>query len=389
MADDLYRSARETGALQGGVYREYQDAEKIVMTKLTQGKVPLFNRVVDIVTGKPIEQAGQVMEEATRLGVFSRALKNGSTPQEAAKLARNATVDFSRSGTVGEVINKVVPFLNARVQGFANLLTAIEKDPTKFVRQGMYTAAWPATVLSSHNLRYDSYGNIPENEKRKYWIVMVGQTAGKDFKGHTVSIPQYIKIPKGEAQQAISNVVERVLTMGKIKYPESTNEFLKGLIRDTSPIVGSSISIPGFSQWRELQSNYSAFRDKQIEPDYTKIGNKWFVTKDIEPRFRALTNTSVVAKALGNALNWSPTKIDYVIKQGVLNDLIRIGDLTTEGWVRGASGFDKASELPFVRTVLGTSFYGQDLRKKKIEEQKRMEKSTQRILNLLKQKKVQ
>lgn len=387
-ADDLYKLARESGGLQAGIYREHKDAEKILAAKLNKtNETSITSKIVtgtgDILTGRLFEAGGQIMEEATRLGVFSRALKNGLTPEQSARLARNASVDFGKSGTWTEVINKFIPFFNARIQGFSNLATAASKDPTKFVRQGMWTAAYPATLLTAHNTKYDSYANIPDYEKRKFWIVMVGQTAGTDLKGKTASIPYYIKIPKGEAQQAISNVVERVLTIGKTKYPESTNRFLTNLIGDTSPILTSSLIPPGFQQWIELKTNYSFFRERQIEPDYTKVGNKWFETKNIEPRFRTQFNTSALAKTLGGILNWSPIKIDYVIKQGVLNDVIRIGDLTAEGWQQqDSTTFQKAGELPFVRSVLGTSAFGEDIRKKEAERQKEVEKNTKKINRL-------
>lgn len=395
IADDLYRLAREEGALQGSVYREGEDATGVLRTMLRRlnqmgdtATSRTVRKVGDIVTLKAVEDAGQVMEEATRLAVFSRAIKNGVAPRQAAKMARNATVDFGKSGSWMKVVNRVIPFLNARVQGLSNLGAAIKSDPTRAMRKIMYTAAWPATVLTSWNLRFDAFKNVPDNERRKYWIVMVGQTKGEDYKGQPIEVPYYVKIPKGEAQQIASIAVERVLTAGLTKYPEATRLFMSKLLNDVSPVTESSILPPGLSQWVELKSNYSFFREKQIEGEYTKVNGKWYKTKELEAKLRSKENTSVVAKYLGKILNWSPTKIDYVVKQGLVSDFLRVGDLAFEGWIdKDAPGFQKASELPWARSIIGTSSYGEDTRRQQFEAEEKRRKNTEKIRRMEKSKK--
>lgn len=392
IADDLLRLARKEGAIQGSVFRENEDASKVLKTmlhKLGRTDENLVSRLVkktgDIVTLKNVEEAGQIMEETTRLAVFSRAIKNGVAPRQAAKLARNATVDFGKSGSWMKVVNRVIPFLNARVQGFGNLGAAIERDPTRAMRQVMYTAAWPAALLTSWNLKYDAFKNVPDNERRKYWIVMLGQTKGEDNNGRPIDVPYYIKIPKGEAQQIASIAVERVLTAGLSKYPESTRLFMSKLINDVSPVTESSIGIPYYSKWKELQANYSFFREKQIEGDYTKVGNKWYKTDELEPRLHIKNDTSEIAKWLGNLGNWSPVQIDYVAKQGVVNDLLRSYDLVVDGWSKETgSAFERAAELPFVRSLIGTSSYGEQTRQKEFEKKEIQMRNTEKIRRLKK-----
>lgn len=414
--NELYHLARASGALQGSIYQDERNAAKLLQTKLSKNGV--FNRITSPL--KLVEDAGQTMEEMTRIAVFKRAMKDGKTPSEAAKVARDATVDFGRSGNVTQVINKVVPFLNARIQGFGNLLSAAKNDPTKFIRVGLWTAAYPAALLTAHNTRFDSYYSIPDYERRKYWIVMLGQTEGEDYDGNKINIPHYVKIPKGEAQQAISNVVERVLLKGRELYPDTSAEFIKKLIGDTSPvpayegsgIVGSLLPT-GVQQAVELSSNYSFYRGGQIEPDYIYKDNpnvgktyadlgasmktkypgsyddltdeelgkkiatskkykdteyatygpseKSFAAKDLEPKERSMSSTTAVAKAIGSVLNWSPIKIDYVIKTGVLNDILRIENIFKPEDTK----VDKATALPFARSLLGNSTYQLQLDRQK------------------------
>ena len=359
---EFMRIARGSGALQGSIFQEGLKPEKILQKKME--KQGIFQKISHPL--QAVADIGQKMEEFTRMTVFKNALKNGASLEEAAKITRNATVDFSRSGNALQVANKVVPFINARVQGFANLGRALKEDPTRFYRQMMWTSAYPTALLYQHNSAYKSYQQIPDNEKRKYWIIMVGEGQGKDISGKPRLTPNYIKIPKGEAQQAVSSILERVLNLGKEKYPDTTAEFLGKLGTDFSPVTEASILPSGFQQFAELKSNYSFFREKQIEPDFLKVGGKWMKTDEIPEKYRATETTSQIAKTLGKSLGWSPIKIDYVIKNGLLNDFIRTIDIPTKGFT-GKTTFQKAAELPFARSILGTSNYGIDLQKKNFE----------------------
>lgn len=383
--DELYRLARESGALQGSIFRENMKPNEILNQKISQRLGNKQNKIADVLgkisrPDKLVEEAGQKFEEMSRIAVFRRALLDGSTPEQAAKLTRNATVDFGKSGNWIQIANKVIPFLNARIQGFANLGKAIAKDPTRVIRKGMWTAAYPATLLYAHNQNYESYQNIPDYEKRKYWVFMVGETEGKDYDGKKILTPLYIKIPKGEAQQAISNTMERVLNAGKEKYPDTTLEFLHKLIGDISPVTESSVWPAGLQQYGELKTNYSLFKQAPIEGDWTMIGKKWYKTSEIQPKYRTTSGTSEMAKALGNALNWSPVKIDYVLKTGVINDLLRIWDIPAKGFKNKEGGsFEKAAELPALRSILGTSNFGQQQAEKKQKQKELMEKNNLKI----------
>jgi len=381
--DAMYRLARESGALQGSIYREQLKPQQILAQKI-QERAGIVKKLLR--PDRLVEEYGQKMEEFTRLSVFKGALANGKTTEEAAKLARNATVDFGKSGNTIQVLNKVIPFLNARIQGFSNMGKAIVADPTKATRVLMWSAAYPQAVLTAYNSKYESYNGIPDYEKRKYWIIMVGENKGKDLDGKSVRIPNYIKIPKGEAQQAVSNTIERVLTLSTQKYPDNTSQFLAKLVGDISPVTDSSILPTGLQQAVELKSNYSFYKDKPIEGNWTRVGNKWYETKNLEPRFRTTLNTSQLAKQIGGFLNWSPTKIDYVIKTGVIGDIIRAYDLLpwekTKEQIKEnkrQTSFEKISELPFISGVVGSSYWAEQQAKAKAEAQKLKDKNTKKI----------
>lgn len=390
---NLIRLARESGAIQGGIFREGVKPEEILHRKVRQeggslfGVVAKLNKLNPFSSDNIAQQAGEQVEQMTRLAAFRSALRQGMTPQQAAKVARDATVDFGKAGAAIRTANKVVPFLNARIQGFANLLRAAKDNPTRAVRGLMMTAAYPTAVLTGYNTKYESYFDIPDNEKRKYWIIMVGESMGRDYNGREVKIPHYIKIPKGEAQQAVSAVMERTLTLAKQKNPEKTSEFISSLVEDISPVTDSSLMPAGIGEAAELTFNKSLFRDKSIVPEYLYFNNKAFESKNLEPRMQYNEYTSEVAKAVGGLLNFSPIQIDYVTRIGVMNEIYGTADMVLGKQKLGGieenvdHPFEKAAKLPFIRSVIGTKNYRQSEREKVLkaeeEKQKTMDKLRQ------------
>lgn len=384
-AGQLYRDASEGGAFLGTVFRETDRPEEVYNRLLEKagigGKKLSMSRLNPL---RFVEKVGQTMEEATRLGVYQNALRKGLNPDMAVKAAANATVDFSRSGSLIQVMNQVVPFLNARVQGMDNLIGALKKDPVNFVRKAMWTAAYPTMVLNAWNTKYKSYFDIPDNERRKYWIVMVGENSGRDFTGKRTTIPMYVKIPKGEAQQAISATLDRVLNIGKEKYPLETGDFLARVAGDLTPVQGSSLLPAGVQQAYELASNYSFFRGQAIVPEWIKIKGKWFKSDEVPAEYRySDTSTSEAAKYLGHALGWSPAKIDYVIKTGVMNDALRFVD-TGIDYASGKATLQKptfksAAQAPFLHSLIGYSEAG-DIQAKKQASLKQLRDANQKLI---------
>jgi hypothetical protein len=61
-------------------------------------------------------------ENALRLSVYKNARERGYSKAQAASMARNVTVNFTRHGTMGPLFNAGWAFFNASVQGAANLV---------------------------------------------------------------------------------------------------------------------------------------------------------------------------------------------------------------------------------------------------------------------------
>lgn len=392
-SEELYSLANKSGALQSTLYREFGSPERVFEKMMKDADKSRVGRVVGEIINpfKLVETMGGKMEEMTRIAVFSRAIQDGLTPQQAAKAARDATVDFGKYGHLTEVMNKLTPFFNARIQGAVNLAQAANKDPYRFSRKLLYTSIYPTTLLLRHNSQYEAYDNVPDSDKRKFWVIMYGQIPGRDFSGNRVMIPLYTKIPKGEAQQAVSSLVNRMLTIGMQKEPETTAEFIKNVIGDFSPVDSSSLMPAALKIPYELIANKSLYRDAPIEPDYIPVPgtkSKYEKRENVKPYLRATKNTLEASKELGKLLGWSPAKIDYVIRVGVMNDLLMATDrLQAPEKYSGkySTPEENMANMPFIRSVLGASAYGPVQKEKEKKTEKEQERTEKLFLRKLQQ----
>jgi hypothetical protein len=72
-----------------------------------------------------LEDINTSVESSTRLAVYKLARDRGATPQQAAYLSRNSTINFTRRGTAGAGLNAFYMFYNAGAQGSYNILSNI------------------------------------------------------------------------------------------------------------------------------------------------------------------------------------------------------------------------------------------------------------------------
>lgn len=361
---ELYRIINEAGGLNGAtVFDDSMTPTQQVQKFLRDQKILSGDMGSRTIVGngknlvrKALQEGGQILEDMSRLAAAKKVLREGGTVEQAAKVAANSTVDFSKHGDFSQLVNALVPFFNPRVQGLVNLKKALERNPTEFVRRALTTAAIPASILTAWNSQFKSFYDIPDSDRKLYWNIMVGETRGRDITGNPVTIPHYIRIPKGEAQVAVAALVERILTRAHDKFPEGAASFATSLFKGMSPVTESNLLPAGMQQVVELMTNKSLFRNAPIEPDYTYIGGERFKTSELAAKYHFNEYTSNPAKLLGSIFNVSPEKIDYVIRIGVLNDVMQVFDLPNAP-VKGqdASLFYKASQTPFVRSIFRTS----------------------------------
>jgi SAM-dependent methyltransferase len=135
--------------------------------------------VVDNKLANLMKYLGEVGETATRLSTFKVAVDNGMTPQEAAKIARNVTINFNRRGIVGRELGAMYLFLNASIQGTENLIDATIHGEHKAQATAIlstYVALGYLIALLGGDDGDDDL--IPEEEKNRYVSIVLDKETG-------------------------------------------------------------------------------------------------------------------------------------------------------------------------------------------------------------------
>ena len=172
-----------------------------------------------------LSYVGQTSELLTRLSIRERHIKNETrrlekagvtiTPEMLKEIKKEGTykarsyLDFSQGGTWAKAADKVVPYLNAGIQGTRGTFRAAHDNPALFSAK-VAQIAGVTSLITGWNLwdedRRVAYENeISLYEKAANFIIMTG-TWELDERGRKRY--QYIKIPKDQGQQLISGVIE-------------------------------------------------------------------------------------------------------------------------------------------------------------------------------------
>lgn len=306
---DLYKRSGGYGA---SIFRE---GEEEIFRKMS--KVGMGERVIEPNPFKLIDKINSSFEQQTRLNVFSQALKKGLSPKDAAFVSRNATIDFAKMGSWMRPINQAVPFLNARVQGFINLPTAFINRPETFARMQLWTGVYPTIALHQHNRRYESYDNIGQYFKNKYWIIMTGESESVDkYTGNPIKVPNFITIPKGEGQALVSGPIQAFLDKQDGRDFRKTSEIIADTIGSASPL-----EFQGFDQ-----SNFWLTTISQLGPAATIpvglgtniqpfFGNPIIPEGRLEApeKLQFKPTTPEVTKELADIMNVAPARLEFIL----------------------------------------------------------------------------
>lgn len=234
------------------------------------------------------EQLGESVENGSRVAIYEAALKAGKSKAQAAFEARDL-MDFSMSGassTVKFLIN-VLPFFNARMQGLGKLGRAFQNNPKQIAMRGGMIAAASLALLAA-NWDDKRYNQLPDWDKDNNWHFWMGD--------------QHFRIPKP---------FELGLLFGTL--PERMIRTAGGV--DTTGKLGREI---GSNLWSTIEINPIPQVVRPLMEAYLMNKNTFtwapienMSDQNLEPRARYNEQTSLTMRALGDALNMSPKKLEY------------------------------------------------------------------------------
>ncbi len=228
------------------------------------------------------------------------------------KNSAEVTVDFSRKGKYGKVINAWVPYWNPAVQGIDKTIRSVieSKDGSAIWRKAVVTVGRAAVinVLAEAVLyavlkalgRYDDWEELDDRTKDTYYCIPL-PTEHK-----------FLKIPRNREWGAILGApIQRILEYANGRENPFENyvqtalqpNFMAGNIVPVWDGEKWSSDMIIVSQALDLAQNKN-FYGSSIVPYAYQQGS---VTEQYD------SETSILGRALGELLNFSPMQIDYLI----------------------------------------------------------------------------
>ena len=268
-----------------------------------------------------LEATSDFFESSTRMGEYMKARQKGLSMEEAARAAREVTLDFSRSGRIGEQVNQVVPFFNACLQGGDKMARLFREDFIGTSLKVLKYIVLPSLLIMAMNWDEDWYKDLDPDIKNNYWCL-----------GRNIRIPK----PQ-EAGVLFGSGIEALFQQAADKDKDAVSNFLKAFSSNMMPSVLPTLILP-LIEW---SANYSFFKGRPL------VGNKYSRLPD---ELQYNDYTSELSKGIGSTFKISPMKIDNLVRgyTGTMGALL---------WSMAGEPFAKAnnlpakhfSELPFVR----------------------------------------
>ena len=238
-----------------------------------------------------LNDKGATVERSTRMAEYKAALADlekrypsmaaRDRHTVAARRARESTLDFARSGSLGRELNAFIPFFNPAIQSIAKDLRLLRTDPARYLKKvAAYTLPATAAVYAWNQASDagDEYAQLPSWRRDFMWNIKVGD--------HWLVIPK----PHG-AISMISGGAERLLET--VQRGESNwGDYATGVRNAAMPADIGSLAGP-LRGLVEVAMNRDLFRERYIVPTYEE---------GLDPMLRPGQEK---ASAIGRGLAWA------------------------------------------------------------------------------------
>jgi hypothetical protein len=151
-----------------GWTREVTYVEKMKNMRSDLTRDPLSRTFLGML-GK-IQTMNSVMELSTRLAFTKALVDAGVEPEIAVRAGRELTVDFNRRGEITSNLSAYKMFINARIQGTAQMLINVKRNPVGIatIGGGIFAFGFGMTIMNLLAMGDDDDGT-PLYLKKPYW----------------------------------------------------------------------------------------------------------------------------------------------------------------------------------------------------------------------------
>lgn len=187
-----------------------------------------------------LEHINSSLENATRLSAYITARERGLSPQKAANLSRNLTVNFTQRGQL-TALNQIYMFFNASLAGSARMVETISTSPRGRAFAGSIVLAGFLQRLASRYLSDEDQNGIKEVDKVPAYQLSTNMVQALP------NVPTWIKMPLAYGANVFWYLGTQMADMlpkeygGMGKSPlKATGEFVKAAMNAFNPIGGGA-----------------------------------------------------------------------------------------------------------------------------------------------------
>jgi len=342
----LYKQMQLDGGTTGGMAlstRKQVEIDLEAITKLNKSKPR--QAAQGILEG--FDKWNTVFEDSTRFSVYKQALENGMSREQAASLAKNATVNFNKKGTGGPIINSLYMFSNASIQGSTKMLKAMKNPKVAATVVTMVGTSVFATNNWNDMIDPDWRDKVTEWDRNSNMVVMLPSQEGSKY--ITIPVSWGIKPLKVASDVAYDISSGHTSNLGDAAVKIASSAF-----DAYNPAGGEDImssATPTFLDTPLELARNKSWSGGIIKPDWLKglpnVEQRFADTdKTLSGRI-AIKTTEGARKASGGLIDISPNDLLYAYRAyigGIGKAATRVVNTSTS-LIKGTEL--KASEVPF------------------------------------------
>jgi len=343
-----YKKLIEKGLVQSGVFTGDPDDMSAFATQLASGK---DGSAIDRLMGL-LDRAAIRADAATRLLVHDNAVKNGLSEVEA-DLMTMESMNFYKRGLSPSVqyANRLIPFMNAQIQGLNVLIKAMRGKMPFEDRQRIQRKFWNnAVMLFGVGLVYamameddETFKNAKPRDKYTNFFV------------HLPGVSEAVKIPLPyESGWFFTAAVALADAMKAETNSQQQLSALRDIFLSSIPGYSSKFMPQAVKPLFEVWTNKNLFSGQNIESVAMQ-------NRSPEERFNA--STTEAAKMLAKVLPLSPVQVEHIAR-GYFGTAPLALMSVASGFMReetkGEAPARRLSETPILGTVFQKQYGGAD-----------------------------
>lgn len=345
---------------------------KLIERYNSEKTVDSLRRGIDSL-GKTVSDMNESVEMAVRVSTYKNLVESGMSKSEAARYAKNLTVNFNKKGNWGVMLNSLYLFANAGIQGTARIVTALRYPKVRAIVAGVAASAYAINHLNEA-INEEGYNRLSDFEKDTNLILMLPpdfkpSSEEKKFIGGNDKDGYYLKLrlPYGYNIFKVLGDSAFNMTEGKKTASEEMKHLLMAMDTSFNPLSSGSLlqlASPTFSDpvVQQLENrNWFGGKIKPDQPAYqpaVRESSLYFAgateqSKAVADWLNRVTGGNEVESGY---IDVSPEIIDHYIDfiAGGVGDLF---NATVDTGVTLSEGdMPDITEMPFVRKFIDKPF---------------------------------